>query len=713
MGANPQRPGEALVTHTRASLLDIIATYERETTKWTQRGKRIIKRYKDERSDAESSQRRFNVLWSNVETLKPFLYSATPKPVVKQRGDTENPVSRVAAQVLERALIFTMAEDHFGSSLRNARDDYLLPGRGTVWARYVPEFKPAEAQVSESNTDDQPELGNTTEVVAFESAVVDYVNWKQFGHDLAETWEEVDVVWRRVGLNRAALIKRFKDGAKIPLDSKQEDRKKVGEEADKGIIYELWIKSEKRAVWLSKSFPELLDDLPDPLKLDHFFPCPRPVYATLSTDSLIPVPDYAEYQDQADELDDLTGRIAAITKAIKAVGVYDASVPSLERILNDGEDNRLIPVPNWASLSEKGGLLGAIQMVPIKEIAETLLGLYKARDQVKADLYEVSGMADIIRGNTAPEETATAQKIKSNFATKRLEERQREVERFARNAVDLLGNIIAVHFAPETLIAMTGIKLLPDAQSKAMAQQAVQGQQLPYEVQQALNKPTWEEVIALLRNQPRRRFSIDIETDSLVAADDAETQQARTQFIQGITGFLEQAGQIGAADPQAIPLLGELLKFGAGAFRVGRDLADCLDQYVETKVKQASQPQPPKPDPAMAKVQADAQAQQQKMQLDAQQAQVEQQAEAQRHSAELQQTAQLETLKAHLDQQAQQQKATLDAHIQQQQAAMDAMLERWKAELQARTQIEVAEINAGATLDAAEISAANQATEGE
>jgi hypothetical protein len=97
------------------------------------------------------------VLWSNVETLKPFLYSATPKPVVSQRGDETDPIGRVAAQVLERALIFTMAEDHFGTSLRNARDDYLLPGRGQVWARYVPEFKPAEKQVSETNSDDQPE----------------------------------------------------------------------------------------------------------------------------------------------------------------------------------------------------------------------------------------------------------------------------------------------------------------------------------------------------------------------------------------------------------------------------------------------------------------------------------------------------------------------------------------------------------------------------
>jgi hypothetical protein len=761
------------MTHTLKTLLDVIAAYENGTQKWQQRGKDIVKRYRDERT-INSSVRKYNVLWSNVETLKPFVYSSTPKPIVGQRGDTENETARVAAQVLERALVFTIAEDHFGSSMRNARDDYLLPGRGTVWARYVPEFKPAEAQVSENNTDDQPEvdgsegdeaeLGETVEIVAFESAVADYVHWKDFGHDMARTWEEVDIVWRKVALDRAALVKRFGEeiGNAIPLDTKPEaDGKKAGDDASKATIYEMWIKSEKRAVWLSKSHTDLLDDREDPLKLDHFFPCPRPAYATLTTDQLIPIPDYAEYQDQAKELDDLTGRIAALTKAIKAAGVYDASVPALEQILNDGLDNKLVPVKNWAGLSEKGGLAAAVELLPMKEIAETLLALYQARDRVKADLYEVSGMSDIIRGNTSPEETATAQKIKSNFATKRLQERQMEVERFVRNTVDLLGNIIAVHFAQETLVAMTGVKLLT-ADMKAMAQQIAaliqqiqqmqqpappqegqpapqpnpymaqaiksaqshlqllqqqsmqmlqQAEMTPDQAAEALSKPTWEEVIALLRDQPRRRFSIDIETDSLVAADDAEVQEQRTQFIQSVTGYLNEAGQIAAADPSSVPLLGELLKFGASSFRVGRDLMECIDEYVDGKVKQSKQPQPPKPDPAMAKVQADAQAKQQQMQLDAQSDAAQQQAEAQRHAAELQQTAQLETLKAHLDQQAQQNQAAIDAHLEQQKAMFAAQMEQFKALLQAKTQIEVAEISAGATLDAAQISAANQGSD--
>jgi hypothetical protein len=746
------------VTHTRQSLLQIISAYERESKSWENRAEGIVKRYKDERGTADSQVRRYNVLWSNVETLKPFLYSATPKPVVTQRGDDSDPVGRVAAEILERSLVFTVAEDHFGSSMRNARDDYLLPGRGSGWVRYVPEFKPAEGQVSENDQpSDEEGIGDSEEIVAFETTVLDYVHWKDFGHELARTWEEVDVVWRRVGMNRVALTKRFGEelGKQIPLDMKTETAtgKVAEDQPDKGVIYEMWIKSEQRAVWLSKSWQDLLDDMDDPLKLDHFFPCPKPAYATLTTDSLIPVPDFIEYQDQAHELDDLTGRIALITKSIKAVGVYDASVEALGQILNDGHDNKLIPVKNWAALSEKGGIQGAIELFPMKELAETLLGLYKARDEVKADLYEITGMSDIIRGNTAPEETATAQQIKSNFATKRLEERQREVERFARNAIDLIGNVIAVHFSQDTLIRMSGMKLMtqpmkqlaqqmmamakqlqqlqpqqdpnqppnPQAQMQAQILQTHLGEMQkqaevmlkavnmrPEDVQEAMTKPTWEEVMALLRDRPRRRFMIDIETDSIVAPDDQLQQQQRTQFITSVTQFLESAGQIAQGDPTAVPMLGQLLLFGARGFRAGRDLMDTIETYIDQKTKAAEQPQPQKPDPAMAKVQSDAQLGAQKLQLQAQSDQAEQQAESQRHAAEMQQEAQLEVLKAHLAQQAQQQQAALQSHAQQQEAALSAMLEKWKAELQARTQIEVAEIGSQATLDAAQISAANQ-----
>jgi hypothetical protein len=73
-----------------------------------------------------------------------------------------------------------------------------------------------------------------------------------------------------------------------------------------GPRFEGWDKTKKEAVWFSKSLKDFIDRKDDPLGLEGFFPCPRPVYATLTNDKLVPVPDYTLYQDQANDLDTLS-----------------------------------------------------------------------------------------------------------------------------------------------------------------------------------------------------------------------------------------------------------------------------------------------------------------------------------------------------------------------------------------------------------------------
>ena len=596
-----------------ARFLRIVDAYEKTfESQWHKRARRVIDRFADERRDADTSRARFNVLWSNVETMKPFFYSATPKPIVAPRVDENDDVAAIAAEVLERALSFFIAEEGFGETLRYVRDDYLLAGRGTAWVRYVPHIEPLQVadsvEAGGDTPDDDPgddEQAPQPEQVAFEEVITDFVLWRDFGHTVARAWEEVDCVWRRVKMSRKALEARFgpEVGAKVPLDCSAhgEDRaREPDEDHDRAEVYELWCKSEKRAVWFTRSHADLLDDQQDPLGLPHFFPCPRPVYATLRTDSLVPIPDYVEYQDQAAELDDLTARIDALTDAIKCAGIYDKNFPALERLLQDGHDNELVPVESWAALVEKGGLNGSFDLLPMQEIAETLMLLYKARDAVKADLYEITGMSDIIRGNTAPEETATAQTIKSHFVTRRLAERQAQVERFARNLIDIMGHVIAGHFSPETLARITGMRLIPDVATKQALQVQAQGQPqgmvqpgmpapapLPPQVVEALGKPSWDEVMALLRDRPGRRFRIDIETDSMVAPDNAQEQAARTQFLETAGQFLNQAVQAGAQTPEMVPLLGRMLMFGVRGFRVGRELDDAFEQFVRAMDEKA------------------------------------------------------------------------------------------------------------------------------
>jgi hypothetical protein len=50
--------------------LQEIERYEGDAEKWARRGKKIVALYKDS-ANVEGKKKRYNILWSNVETLKP------------------------------------------------------------------------------------------------------------------------------------------------------------------------------------------------------------------------------------------------------------------------------------------------------------------------------------------------------------------------------------------------------------------------------------------------------------------------------------------------------------------------------------------------------------------------------------------------------------------------------------------------------------------
>lgn len=625
-----------------------IKLYEKEADKWHTKGKKILRRYKDERSPREESIARFNFLWSNVQTMKPALYAKNPKPNIDRRFKDNDVLSGVTSEILERSATYFVNTDEFGQVMNQVVLDRLLPGRGTAWVRYVPHFKDASIQGNEEVkgegsqiTDDAYPEAEPQQELAYEETVVDYVHWEDSGHNVARTYDEVYLVWRKCFLDRKELIERFGEekGKQIPLDYTPKDLKdeKVDEIFKKATIYELWNKKDKTACWLHKEFIQILDEQADPLRLKDFFPCPRPLLASTANDTLIPIPDYAEYQDQANELDELTSRISSIKKSLKVAGVYDASAEGVERLLAEGVENQLIPVEQWAAMADKGGLKGVISFIPIQEIAATLLQLYEAREQTKQDLYEISGMSDVMRGATDPDETATAQQIKGQFTSLRLRAQQDEVQRFARDLVRISTQIIAEHFSIETIKEISGIKLLTNAekqqimlqqkQQEMMAQQAqATGQQpqpvppLPEEIQELLNKPTWEEVDQLLKNDALRCFRIDIETDSTIMNDQQQEKADRVEFLASAGNFLAQAMQVGEQQPQLIPLMGEMLKFGVQAFKVSKPLESAFNIAIEKMEKsaQAAENAPQKPDPETVKAQMEMQKMQLEMEKDKQ-----------------------------------------------------------------------------------------------
>jgi hypothetical protein len=605
------------VTSEVQTYLDMFSQYEKEFAKWEGRVEKILKRYRDDRTTT-TAQSHYNILWANVSTLKAATFSRMPKPDVSRRHKDNDPVARVASMLLERALDFevTSTED-FHHALASCVSDRFLGGRGTAWIRYEPVIETDQFQISEE--DEQSE--SIGEYLDIEQAPVDYVHWRDFGHGYGRTWPEVNCVWRRVYMNREALKERFPEEQfdmlwkQIPLDaSPDEPRQKMTEGTTKqALIYEVWDREEKCVYWISKSMGKILDKRDDPLELEEFFPCPEPIYSTLTNESLVPVPDFTLYQDQANELDVLTDRIKGLVDALKVRGFYDAANPDLNRLFTEGDNNTLIPVKNYAAFAEKGGLGGAVTFVDLQPIAAALNMAYQAMGQVKQQIYDITGISDIIRGASVASETATAQQIKGQYATLRLKTYQDEVARFASQILRIKAQIICQQFQPETIIKIGGAELLSQTDQQLVPQ-----------------------AIELLKNNPMRTFRVEIATDSMLYADEAQEKQDRVEFMQATGAFIEKAIQGAQQVPELTPLLMDLLKFGVQGFRVGRTLEGEFDTFAdEAKEKQAQRaaqpPAQPQPTPEMIK----AQAEQQKMQMEAQMKQAEMQADAQREAQRL------------------------------------------------------------------------------
>lgn len=485
---------------------------------WRKRARKVNARFRDDRSSirestASDNVHRFNILWSNVQTLQPVLYARTPKPVVQRRFLDKDPVGRLASLLMERALSFSLENHDFDGMMNGVVQDRLLPGRGSSRVMYVPTYGDAIAEDASVDAADavaagpgdaepnEPQQGAATpseplgqpvapaspqtgptapqngsggaaaplREVVYEEVVSKYVYWEDYREAPARTWEEVQWVRFRVYMTRAELKARFgaAKAMKVNLDytppgstgAKGDSSEPPADIFKQAVVYEFWDKATRRVIWLAPGTPDLiLDEVEDPLGLPGFFPSPDPLLATTTTEKRIPVPDYIEYQDQADELDVLTARIDRLTRALKVAGVYAASEKaSLQQLFDDGVENRLIPVEDWAGFAQnKGGLEGTILWLPIKQVAETLIQLCDMRDRSKAIIYEITGIGDIIRGATQPMETATAQKLKASFATRRQVPMQRRVAAYARDVIRIMAAIIAEHFSAETISQITG-----------------------------------------------------------------------------------------------------------------------------------------------------------------------------------------------------------------------------------------------------------------
>jgi hypothetical protein len=546
-----------------AEWLAQIESYEKSYEAWQKEADKITERYRDDK-DAKSVGGRYNLFYSNVQTIAPAIYNNTPTPIVDRRNKSKDHVGRVASILLENAVRHQLDAMDFDYIIRCAVLDYLLSGRGVAWERYDPTMEMTPMETGEFDELGMPVTADV-ETKTYEKVTTDFVPFKNFGHTPAANWSDVRAVWKSKLMDDDELEAMFGEelADKIPMEYAA-DGKKVGDKETKdkdgcrALVYEIWDKQEKTVYWVSKSLPDqILKEQIDPLKLADFFPCPRPLFGSLPSDSLQPIPDYMVVRHQLDEIDRLTKQIKVLTDQLKLKGVYNGAIPALKR-LTASDSNDMIPVTDWMGMQEKGGLKGAVDFLPLEGIVQALAAAQQARQNVKADVDEILGINDLVRGQSVASETATAQRIKGNFATMRLNDRQKDVARFVRDLIRIKAEIIAEHFDPENIVACTDLS-----------------QFSPEEAQ------TIPEALQLLKDERQRGFRIEIETDSTIQIDEDREKQTRNEFLTAIGGFMQQALPVVQAAPETAPIISELMLFTVRTYSKGRALESAFEAFAQ------------------------------------------------------------------------------------------------------------------------------------
>jgi len=506
--------------------------------------------------------------------MKGALFARMPKADVRRRYNDNNPITRQTAIVLERALQYGNEVYSADKPIRAALEDYLLPGRGVIWVVYEPIFVKETIQVESLD-----EFGNMIMIDQEEERIADqrcyfeYVNWEDYRESPAKRPEDVYWKARRHLLTRDELIEKgFKNASNIPLNWSPEPSEGYSEEYSevfsRAEVWEIWDKYKEKRYFVSKGYNEILAEDDDPYGLEKFFPTPDALVAIRTNETSVPIPEFTLYQDQADELDRITTRISNLIEGLKRRGIYDASVPELSHLADAG-DNDFVPSENFAQLASKGGLGAVFQQEDIAPIAQVLQGLYQQRNQVLDTIYQITGISDLIRGSTKASETATAQQLKAQFGSMRMRKKQGEIAEYIRDLFRIKAELIAEHYEPEMLASMTALTITP-------------------------------EMMQIMRDDKLRSYSIDIESDATIFTDEEEEKRTRIEFLSSFGSYLERAVSIASRSPDLTPLAFQALRFLMGAWKVGRNFEDIIDQTEATLMQQAQAMKQAGPQPSEA-----------------------------------------------------------------------------------------------------------------
>jgi len=554
---------------------------EKMLSKWHKQADKIVDKFlgKNPKGQENGPAFKLNLFNSNVTTLASMLYGNTPKIDVNRTfADQDDDVARVAAETLRRMLNLDVQEngEEVDAVLQSALSDRLTVGLGCARVRY---------EIATQEDD------NGQEQLQSEAAPVEYYHWQDVMWGWTRNWAELPWLAYRSYLTKDEVQERFGDDAAENVTLKQqktidlEDGSQDDPDQDspwkKAEVWEVWDKTKRTVSWVSIGYDKVLDSKPDPLGLTNFFPSPPFMVANPTTTLFMPTPDFILAQDLYNEIDVLQARIAMLTKAVKAVGVYDSSSEEIKNLMN-GTDNQLIPVENWAMFGEKNGLKGQIDWMPLADIVNALDKLRELRSDAIGLLQQVTGMSDVMRGELGSQYEGVGQsEMKAKFGSVRVQALQDRFAKFATDLFQIKAEIIAKHFDPQTIAKKSNMQASQDVDLLPQA-------------------------IALIKDPNSMMHRVQIRPESVAMVDYAQLKNERTEYMNAISMFMQSATPLIEADPATKPFLLRLMQWGLAGFKGANQIEGVVDDAIEASeqaAKQAEGKEEPNPEAQAAQMQ--------------------------------------------------------------------------------------------------------------
>ena len=439
--------------------------------------------------------------WQIISVEHGGVYSNQPVPDCRPRNDEQNELFRQAADILERAIAYCVDDRSYDEALHRAIDDFLAVGLGVCRIKM-------DAKVIGNEVGDQ--------MLRWE-----YVPHQRFGWEPSNSWRACNWIYFRHAMTRAQIKERF--GRDVASTREESDRQKhtQGKAYETFDIYEVWDRKARKVLFLSKGEKTPLEVNEDPLGLKDFYPCPRPMMTNLLDEEMEPKPDYDYIEAFDQEINRLQERRTIVLESLRVTGAYDDGLPELADMMKL-DDNQYQPVKQLMQRVKATGVDGLLLHLPMNEKMTVITELTEQIQVLRAQVDEIMGIADIVRGVTQATETAAAQDIKGRWVGVRLSRKRDEVQYTIRETFRIMGQLFSTHFTPENLQRLTQVQADP-------------------------------QTIALLKNDLLMDFAIDIESESTVAKDEFKERATRQEMLNSVGAFstavmpLVQANQMPAS----------------------------------------------------------------------------------------------------------------------------------------------------------------------